>query len=45
MNISKAPGVNDYEVYHPRWSNDVRYMVMTGPYTSGNKKIKLWDGG
>jgi Concanavalin A-like lectin/glucanases superfamily len=45
INISKAPGVNDYEVYHPRWTNDVRYMVMTGPYTSGNKRIKLWDGG
>jgi Concanavalin A-like lectin/glucanases superfamily len=45
INISKAPGVNDYEVYHPRWTNDVRYMVMTGPYTSGHKKIKLWDGG
>jgi Concanavalin A-like lectin/glucanases superfamily len=44
INISNAPGVNDFEVYHPRWSNDVRYMVMTGPYTAGNKKIKLWDG-
>lgn len=44
INISKAPGVNEFEVYHPRWSNDVRYMVMTGPYTSGSKKIKLWDG-
>ena len=44
VNISHAPGVNDFEVYHPRWSNDVRYMVMTGPYTSGDKKIKLWDG-
>jgi hypothetical protein len=45
INVSKAPGVNDYEVYHPRWTNDVRYMVMTGPYTSGNKRIRLWDGG
>ena len=36
--------MNDFEVYHPRWSNDVRYMVMTGPYTAGDKKIKLWDG-
>ena len=44
INISNAPGVRNFEVYHPRWSNDVRYMVMTGPYTSGNKKIKLWDG-
>lgn len=44
VNISHAPGVRDFEVYHPRWSNDVRYMVMTGPYTSGDQKIKLWDG-
>ena len=44
VNISNAPGVKNFEVYHPRWSNDVRYMVMTGPYTSGDKKIKLWDG-
>ena len=44
VNISNAPGVRNYEVYHPRWSNDVRYMVMTGPYTTGPKAIKLWDG-
>ena len=44
VNISNAPGVRGYEVYHPRWSNDVRYMVMTGPYTTGPKAIKLWDG-
>jgi hypothetical protein len=44
VNLSKAPGVRDFEVYHPRWSNDVRYMVMTGPYTTGPKAIKLWDG-
>ena len=43
LNVSHAPGVNNFEVYHPRWSNDVRYMVMTGPYTSGDKKVKLWD--
>jgi hypothetical protein len=45
VNISNAPGVRNFEVYHPRWSNDVRYMVMTGPYTTGEKAIKLWDGG
>ena len=43
VNISNAPGVNNFEVYHPRWSNDVRYMVMTGPHL-GDNKIKLWDG-
>ncbi len=44
IDISDAPGVKNFEVYHPRWSNDVRYMVMTGPYTTGRKNIKLWDG-
>jgi hypothetical protein len=45
VNISNAPGVGNFEVYHPRWTNDVRYMVMTGPYTTGEKANKLWDGG
>ena len=44
VNVSNAPGIKGFEVYHPRWSNDVRYMVMTGPYTTGAKAIKLWDG-
>lgn len=30
--IAVAPGIDGYEVYHPRWSNHVRFMVMTGPY-------------
>ena len=42
--LSNAPGVNDYEVYHPRWSNHVRYMAMTGPYSMGDKKIKVGSG-
>ena len=42
--LSNAPGVNDYEVYHPRWTNHVNYMVMTGPYSMGDAEIKLWSG-
>jgi hypothetical protein len=42
--LSHAPGVNDYEVYHPRWSNHVQYMAMTGPYSMGDKKIKVGSG-
>ncbi|MEX1117260.1 MAG: LpqB family beta-propeller domain-containing protein [Terrimicrobiaceae bacterium] len=38
--ISVAPGVGYKEVYHPRWSNDVRFFVMTGPYHKS-----LWKGG
>ncbi|MCB1229541.1 MAG: hypothetical protein KDN19_04715 [Verrucomicrobiae bacterium] len=31
--INHAPGVDGRETYHPRWSNHVRFMTMTGPYT------------
>ena len=44
VRLSNAPGVNDYEVYHPRWTNNVNYMVMTGPYSMGADAIKLWSG-
>ena len=30
--INQAPKVGGHEVYHPRWSNHVRFMTMTGPY-------------
>ena len=35
VNINHAPGIDGYEVYHPRWSNHVRYFAMTGPYKTG----------
>jgi hypothetical protein len=38
VNLSKVQGIDGFEVYHPRWSNHVRYMVMTGPYTAGGGK-------
>lgn len=42
ISISNAPGINNKKVYHPRWSNDVRFFAMTGPY---NKKLwKEVDG-
>ena len=33
--INAAPGIDGYEVYHPRWSNHPRFLTMTGPYTMG----------
>ena len=42
--VSTAPGVDGYEVYHPRWSNHVRFLAMTGPYRMGEKKIKIGSG-
>jgi hypothetical protein len=45
VNISNAPGVNNYEVYHPRWSNHAQFMVMTGPYSVGKGSNRLGGGG
>ncbi len=35
VNINGAPGIDGYEVYHPRWSNRIRFFCMTGPYRLG----------
>lgn len=45
VNLSEAPGVNNYEVYHPRWSNHAQFMVMTGPYSIGKGDNRLGGGG
>ena len=45
VNINGAPGIDDYEVYHPRWTNDPRFLVLTGPYTVGDRDNKIWGGG
>jgi hypothetical protein len=31
--VNTAPGIGKHEMYHPRWSNHVRYLSITGPYT------------
>jgi hypothetical protein len=31
VKVNEAPGINGRDVYFPRWSNDTRYMTMTGP--------------
>jgi hypothetical protein len=32
VSLNTVPGFGNYEVFHPRWSNHVRYLVITGPY-------------
>ena len=44
-NINNAPKINGFEVYHPRWSNHVRYLSMTGPYVEGEGGNKITGGG
>ena len=38
VSINTAPGIDGFEVYHPRWTNDSRFLVMTGPYTVGRRR-------
>lgn len=30
--IHTAPGVDGFEIYHPKWSNQMRFIALTGPY-------------
>ncbi len=43
--INTAPGIDGYEVYHPRWSNHPRFLVVTGPYISGGGGNRIRTGG
>lgn len=45
VNINDAEGTQGWEVYHPRWSNHPRYLVMTGPYTEGGGGNRIRAGG
>ncbi len=45
ININQAPGIEGFEVYHPRWSNRARFMVMTGPYKCGSGDNRIRGGG
>ncbi len=48
VHLADAPGIDGYEVYHPRWSNHDRFMVMTGPYHhgihSGGDAVSVYAG-
>lgn len=35
VNINHAPGFNGAEVFHPRWTNHPRFLVISGPYNQG----------
>lgn len=43
--LAGAPGIDGQEVYHPRWSNHPRFMVMTGPYTIRRGGNNIRGGG
>lgn len=50
--INRAPGFENPEVYHPRWTPHPRFMTMSGPYDqgganqvrSGGNQSEIWIG-
>lgn len=48
--LNKAPGMDNGQAYHPRWSNHPLFFTMSGPYPTNNTraqhstKKKLKDG-
>lgn len=45
VNVNNAPGVDDHEVYHPRWSNHPDIVTVTGPYREGGGTRRITRGG
>ena len=45
VRINDGPGVDGFEVYHPRWSNHPHYFACTGPYLEGETDIRITGGG
>jgi hypothetical protein len=45
VRINDAPGIAGAEVYHPRWSNHPRFLVITGPYKLGDETNRVKGGG
>ena len=43
--INGNPVFDGFEVYHPRWTNHPRALVVTGPYTVGDRANKIRGGG
>ncbi|MXY26098.1 MAG: hypothetical protein F4Y45_16470 [Acidobacteria bacterium] len=43
--MNDDPRFGGYEVYHPRWTNDPRAIVLTGPYSVGTRVNKIRAGG
>jgi len=43
--VSESPGLGGHEAFHPRWSNDVRYFVVTGPYREKGPVNAISGGG
>jgi hypothetical protein len=39
LHLNGGPGINGWEVYHPRWSNNPRFVTVTGPFSNNSDKV------
>lgn len=44
--INTAPGMDGYEVFHPRWANHARYFAVSGPLeiAGGGPEVEIYIG-
>ncbi len=42
--LNDAPGIDDHTVWIPRWSNDVRFITMSGPESNKKNKNNIYFG-
>lgn len=45
VKVNSAPRNEGWEVYHPRWSNHVQFMALSGPYRIKAKHNGIHGGG
>ena len=45
IRINTGQGMDGYEVYHPRWTNDAAFFTCTGPYLKGTGGMRIGEGG
>ena len=45
VKVNGSPRNEGWEVYHPRWSNHVRFMALSGPYRSKARHNNIHGGG
>jgi acyl carrier protein len=44
IRLNDAPGIKGWEIFHPRWSNNLRIFTVTGPWSNNSKRACPPDG-
>ncbi len=44
VDLNEAPGINGWEIYHPRFSNHPEFFTITAPYNGGSSTLGSCPG-